>query len=99
MVGLADKAEAFTSQLSGGQLRRASIARALINEPALILADEPTGDLDELTEIEIMSLLDKVKEKGVAMILVTHNPRQVSAKSRHMRMRNGVLTEYPYALS
>lgn len=96
MVGLGDKINAFTSQLSGGQMRRVSIARSLMNDPELILADEPTGDLDEFTEMEIMRLLDQVKERGIAMMIVTHNPRLVSAKSRHFRMRDGVLTEKPY---
>jgi ABC-type lipoprotein export system ATPase subunit len=72
MVGLAGKEDAYPSQLSGGQQRRAAIARALINRPAVVLADEPTGDLDEKTEAEIMGLFRRINSQGVTLVLVTH---------------------------
>ena len=73
-MGLGDHLDAYPSEVSAGEQRRAVIARALINEPALILADEPTSDLDEQTEIEIMDeLLAVNRERGTTLILVTHN--------------------------
>ncbi|MDR2801096.1 MAG: ABC transporter ATP-binding protein [Desulfovibrio sp.] len=72
MVGVTDKENAYPSQLSGGQQRRAAIARAMINRPSIILADEPTGDLDETTEAEIMSLFRRINRQGVLIVMVTH---------------------------
>ncbi|MDR1489898.1 MAG: ABC transporter ATP-binding protein [Desulfovibrio sp.] len=72
MVGVTDKESAYPSQLSGGQQRRVAIARTMINRPSVILADEPTGDLDETTEAEIMSLFQRFNRQGVLIVMVTH---------------------------
>ncbi|KPK22734.1 MAG: ABC transporter, partial [Desulfobacterales bacterium SG8_35_2] len=73
MVGIGDKLDSYPSQLSGGQQRRVAIARSLLNNPDIILADEPTGDLDEDTEAEIMRLFEEInREQGVTIILITH---------------------------
>ncbi len=94
MVGIADKINAYPSQLSGGQQRRVAIARALINEPELILADEPTGDLDEETESEIMALFKKLNEdKKITFILITHNLDLAARARRRIRMSQGQITE------
>ncbi len=94
-VGLADKASAYPSQLSGGQQRRIAIARAFMNKPDIILADEPTGDLDEETEKEILDLFRQQNEKGVTFLVVTHNSNlaknQISPRILHMKQ--GVLSE------
>lgn len=94
-VGLSDKANAFPSQLSGGQQRRVAIARAFINKPDIILADEPTGDLDELTERDILNLFLEYNAAGITFLIVTHNAAlaQIHEKSRVVTMRQGVLTE------
>ena len=92
MVGLKDKLDAYPPQLSGGQQRRVAIARALVNEPAIILADEPTGDLDEETEAEIMDLFNTInREKGVTIILITHNLELAKRARKRLRMTQGNL--------
>lgn len=73
MVGLVDKYKYFPSQLSGGEQQRVAIARALVNKPAILLADEPTGNLDETNSWEIMKLLDETAKRGTTVIVVTHN--------------------------
>lgn len=94
MVGLADKANAYPSQLSGGQQRRVAIARSLMNEPQLLLADEPTGDLDEDTEEEVMKLFMRVnKERGITFLLVTHSTELAARAGRKLRMTHGRLEE------
>jgi ABC-type lipoprotein export system ATPase subunit len=94
LVGLKDKMDAYPAQLSGGQQRRVAIARALVNEPAIILADEPTGDLDEETEAEIMELFYKInREKGVTIILITHNLELAKRAKKQLRMTQGDLFE------
>ena len=94
MVGLSDKRNKYPAQLSGGQQRRVAIARALVNDPDLILADEPTGDLDEETEKEIMNLFKEINEqKRVTIILITHNPDLAEQAKRHLRMSKGNLFE------
>jgi ABC-type lipoprotein export system ATPase subunit len=72
LVGMTDKEASYPAQLSGGQQRRAAIARAMINSPSIILADEPTGDLDETTEAEIMNLFQRINRQGVTIVMVTH---------------------------
>ncbi len=90
LVGLKDKVLAYPSQLSGGQQRRVAIARALVNEPEIILADEPTGDLDEETEAEIMELFYKInREKKVTIILITHNMELAQRAQTKLRMTQG----------
>ncbi len=93
IVGLENKINSYPSQLSGGQQRRIAIARAFINKPEIILADEPTGDLDEQSEGEIISLFKKMnEEKGITFIIVTHNKEIANRASRQLKMSNGVLT-------
>jgi ABC-type lipoprotein export system ATPase subunit len=72
LVGMADKEASYPAQLSGGQQRRAALARAMVNSPSIILADEPTGDLDETTEAEIMNLFQRINRQGVTIVMVTH---------------------------
>ncbi|MCK4912025.1 MAG: ABC transporter ATP-binding protein [Thermodesulfovibrionales bacterium] len=94
MVGLADKAVAYPSQLSGGQQRRVAIARALMNDPEIILADEPTGDLDEETEADVMELFRRVnRERGITFILVTHSLELAKKAGRQLSMSHGTLSE------
>jgi ABC-type lipoprotein export system ATPase subunit len=86
-VGLEDKINAYPSQLSGGQQRRVAIARAFINNPELILADEPTGDLDEETETEMMRYFMRMnEERGITFIMVTHNRELARQSKRQFRM-------------
>lgn len=92
-VGLEKKAGSMPSTLSGGELKRTAIARALINNPRLILADEPTADLDAETEREVMELFREVNTAGTTMIMVTHNTELASNASRVMRMERGTLAE------
>jgi len=92
MFSILDKEKAFPSQLSGGQQRRVAIARAFINRPKLILADEPTGDLDEGTEAEVMKLFQQVnKEQGATLIIVTHSSDIAELAGKQYRMTNGQL--------
>jgi putative ABC transport system ATP-binding protein len=79
-VGLADRADHLPSQLSGGEMQRVAIARALANRPALLLADEPTGELDEETSTHIADLFDRVNRDGTAILVVTHNPARASRR-------------------
>ena len=90
-LGLGDKLASYPHQLSGGELKRAAIARALLNDPSIILADEPTGDLDADTEMEIMELFREINKKGKTIIMVTHNPELSTYASRVFRMANGKL--------
>jgi ABC-type lipoprotein export system ATPase subunit len=94
MVGIGEKADSYPSQLSGGQQRRVAIARALLNKPDIILADEPTGDLDEETEAEIMNLFEKINQKhGVTIILITHNLNLAGKAQKKLRMSKGHLVD------
>jgi len=94
LVGLRDKADAYPAQLSGGQQRRVAIARAFMNEPALILADEPTGDLDEETEAEVMKLFRTVNEaSGTTVVMVTHDAELAGEAGRRLHMHRGRLAE------
>jgi len=92
-VGLADKMKSYPSRLSGGQQRRVAIARAFINSPKVVLADEPTGDLDEATEADIMKIFRTQNEKGTTFIIVTHNQALAATANRQLKMSAGVLTE------
>ena len=91
--GLEDRADFFPHQLSGGQRRRAMAARALIHDPALILADEPTNDLDEHWSEEIMRILKEQTRKGTAVVMVTHNSRWAGMANRRCRLEDGVLID------
>ena len=92
-VGLADRAAAFPTTLSGGEQRRVAIARALINAPPLLLADEPTSDLDEETEADIIALFTQLRHsEGFGLVLVTHNPALAADAGQAFGMRQGVLT-------
>ena len=91
--GLEDRADFFPHQLSGGQRRRAMAARALIHDPALILADEPTNDLDEHWSGEIIRILKEQTKKGTAVVMVTHNSRWAEAATRRCRLEDGVLVD------
>ena len=92
-VGLSDKINAYPAQLSGGQQRRVAIARAFMNDPDLVLADEPTGDLDEETETEMMQFFLRMnKEHGTTFIMVTHNSDLARQTQQHYRMDRGVIS-------
>lgn len=94
MVGLGDKIDAYPSQLSGGQQRRVAIARAFMNDPEMILADEPTGDLDEETEADMVKFFQRMnEEKDITFIMVTHNTELARRTKRCLRMNNGMLEE------
>jgi putative ABC transport system ATP-binding protein len=88
-VGLAARADHRPSQLSGGEMQRVAIARALANGPRLLLADEPTGELDEATGAQIAALLDRVNESGTALVIVTHDPALADRATRVLTMRDG----------
>lgn len=90
MVGLADQYKQYPRELSGGEQQRVAIARAMVNQPDIILADEPTGDLDPKTSDEIMNLLDEINKKGTTVVVVTHNREIVDAmQKRVIRLKKG----------
>lgn len=91
-VGLADRAGFMPSQLSGGEQQRAVIARALIGDPALLLCDEPTGDLDAATASDVLALLADQVQRGTTVIVITHDPAVAAAAHRTVRLVDGVLT-------
>jgi putative ABC transport system ATP-binding protein len=91
IVGLGDRVSHKPNELSGGQRQRVAIARALVNDPAIILADEPTGNLDTKTSIEIMSIFEKIHNNGNTVILVTHEPDIAEHAHRIIRLRDGLL--------
>jgi putative ABC transport system ATP-binding protein len=92
-VGLLDRARHRPSQLSGGEMQRVAIARALANRPALLLADEPTGELDEDTGEQIADLFDRVHADGTAIVVVTHNPLLALRARRHLTMKRGTVEQ------
>src|SRR2546427_4300628 len=92
-VGLAGREEHYPSQLSGGQQQRVAIARALINEPEVLLADEPTGNLESRTSVEIMAIFQQLNERGITVIMVTHEPDIAAYAKRNVMMRDGVILD------
>jgi len=90
-VGLGDRMEHKPNELSGGQRQRVAVARALVNNPSLILADEPTGNLDSKTSIEIMALFEEIHAKGNTIVLVTHEPDIANHTHRIVRLKDGVV--------
>jgi putative ABC transport system ATP-binding protein len=88
-VGIAEKADAYPAQLSGGQAQRAALARAVIHRPAIVLADEPTGNLDSQSGASILKLLQDVARAGQSILLATHSPEAAAACDRVIRMQDG----------
>ena len=91
IVGLADRADHHPNQLSGGQQQRVAIARALVNKPAVLLADEPTGNLDTRTSAEIMGVFQKLNDEGITIVMVTHELDIASYTKRNVIMRDGLV--------
>jgi len=93
LVGLGDRADALPRELSAGQQQRVVIARALVNRPELLLADEPSSDLDEETEAEIMELFSRVHQQGLTIMMVTHARDLIPFGTRHLEMADGTVLE------
>ncbi|MAG35338.1 MAG: ABC transporter ATP-binding protein [Dehalococcoidia bacterium] len=92
-LGIAEKADVVPASLSGGQQQRVAIARALINRPAVLLADEPTGNLDTGSTREVLDLLGRYNSEGQTVVLITHDPRIASAAGRVIRLRDGRIAD------
>jgi putative ABC transport system ATP-binding protein len=91
IVGLANRHDHFPNQLSGGQQQRVAIARGLVNEPQVLLADEPTGNLDSRTSVEVMGVFQKLNEQGITIVMVTHELDIASYCKRNLILRDGVV--------
>jgi putative ABC transport system ATP-binding protein len=97
-VGLADRFDHLTNELSGGQQQRVAIARALVTQPRLLLADEPTGNLDSRTSIDIMSLFQELNDQGITIVMVTHEPDIARYVRRRVEMKDGrIIRDEPIA--
>jgi ABC-type lipoprotein export system ATPase subunit len=92
-VGLESRMHHHPSQLSGGQQQRVAIARALINHPPVLFADEPTGNLDSKTSIEVMQMFSRLNEEGITVILVTHSDEIAAFAKRRIRMQDGLIID------
>jgi putative ABC transport system ATP-binding protein len=92
-VGLADRSHHLPNQLSGGQRQRVAIARALVTSPSILLADEPTGNLDSQTSVEILALFDELHNDGQTIVLVTHEPEVAQHGERIVRLKDGKIIE------
>jgi len=90
-VGLADRSHHKSNELSGGQIQRVAIARALVNNPSILLADEPTGNLDSKTSVEVMEIFGKIQEAGNTVVLVTHEEDIAKYAKRVVRLRDGIV--------
>jgi len=96
MVALSDRMDHYPNELSGGQQQRVAIARALVTDPTLIVADEPTGDLDRATGEEVLKLMDELhRDLGKTIVMVTHDPKAASRASRMIHLEKGVLVDDP----
>src|SRR5205807_6380990 len=93
VTGVQTCALPISSQLSGGQQQRVAIARALINDPEVLLADEPTGNLDSRTSVEIMGIFQELNERGITIIMVTHESDIAAYAQRNVVMRDGVVVD------
>jgi putative ABC transport system ATP-binding protein len=93
LVGLEGREKSYPNQLSGGQQQRVAIARALINEPSIILADEPTGNLDTRTSIDVMGIFQELNDRGITIILITHEPDIAAYASRNIMVRDGKIVK------
>ena len=91
LLGLAGRERSHPNQLSGGQQQRVAIARALINNPAILMADEPTGNLDSQTSLEIMATLQKLNRQGLTIVLVTHDAELAAFAARVVTLRDGLI--------
>ena len=93
LVGLADRMDHFPNELSGGQQQRVAIARALVTEPAMILADEPTGNLDSTSSRDVLGLIEDLNQEGRTIVLITHE-REVAARAHHIiELRDGQVVQ------
>ncbi len=90
-VGLEDRSHHKSNELSGGQIQRVAIARALVNNPSLLLADEPTGNLDSKTSVEVMEIFGKIQQAGNTVVLVTHEEDIARYAHRVVRLRDGLI--------
>ena len=93
-VGVAGRADAYPQTLSSGEMKRVAIARALVNRPSILIADEPTGDLDVDTESEIMALFRQLNSEGITIVMVTHNPDLIPCATKIYRMSHGRMVEH-----